>query len=250
MAAPTQADSAYAALHDDILSCRLGPGAKIPINETAVKYGLSPGAVREALSRLSAERMAVATAQKGYSVAEVSAEELRDLTRARIVIEQWCLREAARMKAGVSKSGSPAPRSMISRPEARNALALWETAIVAAYHRLHRLPQAAAGETRRVDPRWAAAHTTFHEALASGCGSPWMLSLRSTLYAQTERYRHLSHAIARQDRDVDSEHKGILDACLARDADSAAARIAAHLTKTSQIVLNSPYLRGRGGEAE
>ena len=227
MAAPTQADSAYAALHDDILSCRLGPGAKIPINETAVKYGLSPGAVREALSRLSAERMAVATAQKGYSVAEVSAEELRDLTRARIVIEQWCLREA--VKLGDVE---------------------WETAIVAAYHRLHRLPQAAAGETRRVDPRWAAAHTTFHEALASGCGSPWMLSLRSTLYAQTERYRHLSHAIARQDRDVDSEHKGILDACLARDADSAAARIAAHLTKTSQIVLNSPYLRGRGGEAE
>ena len=227
MAAPTQADSAYAALHDDILSCRLGPGAKIPINETAVKYGLSPGAVREALSRLSAERMAVATAQKGSSVAEVSAEELRDLTRARIVIEQWCLREA--VKLGDVE---------------------WETAIVAAYHRLHRLPQAAAGETRRVDPRWAAAHTTFHEALASGCGSPWMLSLRSTLYAQTERYRHLSHAIARQDRDVDSEHKGILDACLARDADSAAARIAAHLTKTSQIVLNSPYLRGRGGEAE
>ncbi|MFM8910979.1 MAG: hypothetical protein ACKOH8_10510, partial [Gemmatimonadota bacterium] len=32
---------------------------------------------------------------------------------------------------GVSKSGSPAPRSMISRPCAFNAFARWETAIVA-----------------------------------------------------------------------------------------------------------------------
>jgi hypothetical protein len=35
------------------------------------------------------------------------------------------------MNAGVSKSGSPAPKSMISRPDARRALALCETAIVA-----------------------------------------------------------------------------------------------------------------------
>ena len=222
----TQADAAYAKLREDILSCRLEPGSKINISEIALKYSLSPGAVREALSRLSAERMTVATAQKGFSVAEVSAAELLDLTRARIAVEQWCLREA------------------IARRDVE-----WETSIVAAYHRLHRLPLAAPDESWKLNPRWTAAHTTFHEALANGCESPWMLTMRAMLYAQTERYRHLSHAIAREGRDVDAEHKAILDACLALDADAAAELIGAHLTKTSQIVLTSPLLT-KGGQRE
>jgi DNA-binding GntR family transcriptional regulator len=219
----TQADAAYAALHDDILSCRIEPGSKVTISEIALKYGFSPGAVREALSRLSAEKMTVATAQKGFSVAEVSADELRDLTRARIVIEQWCLRAA------------------IERGDVE-----WETAIVAAYHRLHRISLKAPSDPSLLNPPWVAAHTTFHTALASGCESPWMLNVRATLYAQTERYRHLSLALANEERDVDAEHKAILDACLAHDRERAAELIGAHLTKTSEIVLNSPRLQRLG----
>ncbi len=215
----TQTDTAYAVLHDDILSCRLAPGSKIVISEIALKYGFSPGAVREALSRLSAERMTVATAQKGYSVAEVSAAELKDLTRTRIAIEQLCLRAAI-----------------------ANGDVEWETAIVAAYHRLHRVPIFVAGDPQRLSPNWAAAHTTFHSALAAGCGSPWLLTLRAMLYAQTERYRHLSVVLAREERDVDAEHKAIMEACLARDGDLVASLIDTHLTKTSEIVLSSPRL--------
>jgi len=54
--AATQADLAYEALLAEILECRLAPGAKITISEIAAKLGFSPGAVREALSRLSAEK--------------------------------------------------------------------------------------------------------------------------------------------------------------------------------------------------
>ena len=61
----TQTDAAYAVLHDEILNCRLAPGSKITISEIAPRHGFSPGAVREALSRLAAERLTVATAQKG-----------------------------------------------------------------------------------------------------------------------------------------------------------------------------------------
>ena len=92
--AVTQGDQAYEALLAEILDGRLAPGAKITISEVAVRLGFSPGSVREALSRLAAEKWAVATAQKGYSVAPVSIEELKDLTRTRIVIEQVCLRSA------------------------------------------------------------------------------------------------------------------------------------------------------------
>jgi len=219
--AATQADQAYEALLAEILECRLAPGAKITISEIAVRLGFSPGAVREALSRLSAEKWAVATAQKGYSVTPVSIEELKDLTRTRIVIEQLCLRSA------------------IAHGDVE-----WETSIVAAYYRLHRIPVAVTGDPSSLSPSWAAAHTTFHAALAAGCDSPWMLTLRAMLYAQSERYRHLSIALAREDRDVDAEHKGILDACLARDAGRACELIDDHLARTSDILLTSRRLHG------
>ena len=223
----TQTDRAYAALLQEILSCRLAPGARITISEVATKLGFSPGAVREALSRLSAEKMTVATAQKGFSVAEVSIEELKDLTRTRITIEQLCLVSAI-----------------------RHGDVEWETATVAAYHRLHRIPTVVPGEPSRPNQAWAAAHTTFHTALAAGCDSPWLLTIRGMLYAQTERYRHLSVALARQNRDVDAEHKGILDACLARNPDLACELIDDHLMRTSNILLRSPLLQASRPELQ
>lgn len=217
--AATQADQAYEALLAEILDCRLAPGAKITISEVAARLAFSPGAIREALSRLAAEKWTVATAQKGYSVTPVSADELRDLTRTRITIEQLCLRSA------------------IAHGDVE-----WETAAVAAYHRLHRIPIRVTDGVSRVNPAWAAAHTIFHAALAAGCGSPWMLTLRAMLYAQSERYRHLSVALARENRDIDSEHERILSACLARDAESACSSIEDHFQRTSNILLTSPLL--------
>jgi|SRR5579872_1847432 GntR family transcriptional regulator, carbon starvation induced regulator len=218
--ASTQSDLAYEALLAEILECRLAPGAKIIISDTAGRLGFSPGAVREALSRLAAERWTVATAQKGYSVTQVSADELKDLTRTRITIEQLCMRAA------------------IAHGDVE-----WETHLVAAYHRLHRIPMMDAQGGSRVNPAWAVAHTTFHAALVAGCDSPWMLTLRSMLYVQSERYRHLSAALTRESRDVDAEHKRILDSCLARDPEGACAAIEDHLQQTAQIVLTSPRFR-------
>ena len=100
----TQTDRAYAALLEEILNCRLAPGAKITISEVATKLGFSPGAVREALSRLSAEKMAVATAQKGFSVAEVSIEELKDLTRTQSSNSAWSRQSSTAMSNGRPRS--------------------------------------------------------------------------------------------------------------------------------------------------
>src|ERR1700735_1236647 len=133
--AATQADQAYDALLAEILDCRLAPGAKIRISDIAARLNLSPGAVREALSRLSAEKWTVATAQKGYSVTPVSGAELKDLTRTGITIEQLCLRSA------------------IAHGDVE-----WETAIVAAYHRLHRIPMLVAESASRLSEAWVAAH--------------------------------------------------------------------------------------------
>ena len=222
--AKTQSDAAYAALRDAIMSCRLEPGAKIKINDAAAEFDFSPGAVREALSRLAAERMAVATAQKGFTVAAISAEELIDLTRTRVAIEQLCLRSAI-----------------------ANGDVEWEASILAAYHRLHRVPIGVA-RGGALSSAWVVAHNAFHVALAAACDSRWTLTIREMLYAQSERYRNLSK-IAEPKRDIDAEHKGLLDACLARDAETACKRIEAHLKRTMQILLTSPRLAIRRGSS-
>ena len=219
--AATQADQAYEALLAEILDCRLAPGAKITISDVAARLQMSPGAVREALSRLSAEKWTIAAAQKGYSVAPVSIADLKDLTRTRIAIEQMCLRSA------------------IAHGDVE-----WETSIVAAYHRLHRIPIVVADTASRLND--GLGRRTHHLSRRAGV---WLRQpmaaqfARRMLYAQSERYRHLSFALGRENRDVDAEHKAILDACLARDAELACRLIDDHLKRTTDILVSSPPLR-------
>ena len=213
----TQADSVYERLKADILSCRLRPGTKIRINEVARELEVSLGAVREALSRLAAEDMAVATAQKGFSVPDVSIEDLVDLTETRIQIEDLCIRAAI-------KSGDIE----------------WETGLVAAFHRLQRLPETEiAGDKQILSERWAAAHQQFHEAIVAACKSPSLMKIRSVLYAQTERYRRLSVPMRTRDRDVAAEHKAIFDAVIARNADLSVSLLNRHLRLTTEILVDS-----------
>lgn len=217
----TQADQVFESLRADILSCRMAPGSKVRINEVAARLGVSLGAVREALSRMSAEGMTVAQAQKGYSVAPVSEDELLDLTATRVSIEQLCLRKA------------------VERGDVD-----WETAIVATFHRLHRIPEYDPGDPTLLNEAWSLAHAAFHAALVAGGGSPSLLRIRAMLYAQTERYRRLSIPLRRTERNVVTEHGAMVDAALARDADGLCGLIDDHLWTTTRILLASPVLSG------
>jgi len=211
-----RADYVYQETRSDILACRLKPGSKIKINELCTRYSVSLGAVREALSRLAAEELAVAESQKGYRVAPVTREELVDLTIARQEIEALCLRKAI-------QEGSVE----------------WESAVVASFHTLSRTPERPPGDKSRLDDRWATAHAEFHTALVSGCSSKWLKRMRITLYEQSERYRRLSVTLADADRDVAAEHKEIMTQAIARNSKVACKLIRGHLAATSQIILDS-----------
>lgn len=212
--ARSRTESVHATLRADVLACRLRPGERLRINDLASRLDVSPGAVREALSRLTAEGLVVAEAQRGFAVAPVSAEDLRDLTAVRIEIERHCL-ERALAVGGVD----------------------WEADLVAAFHRLSRTPERAQGDEARVSDDWAAAHGAFHLALVSACDSPWLLRLRALLYAQSERYRRLSVPAAPHARNLDAEHRGLMDAALARDRVAVLRLMAEHLSTTATLVL-------------
>jgi len=203
-------EQAYRRLHDDLLTCRLAPGAKINIKEVAQSRGFSLGAVREALSRLSSEGFVVFDESRGFRAAPLTVEDLVDLVAVRADIEGQCLRNAI-------ASGD----------------LTWESGIASAAHRLSRTPVHKDGG---LNEDYAAAHAEFHAALVAACDSPWLLRLRQWLYAQSERYRYLTAPIMPHDRDLVAEHAELAEATLARDADRAVAALGRHLQKTAGIL--------------
>jgi len=208
--------SAYEQVRSDILSCRLLPGSKLKIQELCTRCAVSLGAIREALSRLTSEGLVVAKPQRGFRAAPISPQDLSDLTKVRIEIDSLCLRKAIE-HGGVD----------------------WESRLVAAFHRLSRTPERAAGDPTRSSEEWATAHAEFHTALVEGCGSPWLMRLHNQLYDQSERYRRLSVSLAPRRRNIGDEHQKILDAVLARDAGKAVKLLAQHLSATTAILMDA-----------
>jgi DNA-binding GntR family transcriptional regulator len=209
----SRTEAVYFRLRSDILACRLRPGARLKINDLCAAQGVSLGAVREALSRLAAEGLVVSEAQKRFQVAPISVADLEDLTQVRIEIETSCLRRAI------------AARRLD-----------WETGLVAAFHRLSRTPERTPGDEKRLNEDWAQAHADYHLALVAACESTWLLRVRTMLYAQSERYRRLSAPVTDGSRNVNAEHRGIMEAALAGDADKACTLLAEHLLTTKKLV--------------
>jgi DNA-binding GntR family transcriptional regulator len=81
-------------LRRNIVEGVLAPGSKLRIAALAEQLSVNPGAVREALSRLTAESLVTAKAQHGFRVSEVSIDEIKDITWTRIQIETIALRES------------------------------------------------------------------------------------------------------------------------------------------------------------
>jgi DNA-binding GntR family transcriptional regulator len=214
----------YERLRADLLACRLQPGARLKISELCGALSVSLSAVREALSRLTSEGLVVAEPQRGFRVAPISAEELRDLTGVRAQIEGMCL-ERAIVLGDVD----------------------WESTLVAVFHRLSRTPEREQSDPQRMNETWSAAHAAFHEALVSACDSPWLLRLRAMLYAQTERYRRLSVPVAEIARDLNREHQEIMQAALARDASRTKELMTQHLDLTTRVLLEQPWLAEAAG---
>ncbi|MGJ4859699.1 GntR family transcriptional regulator [Labrys sp. La1] len=221
----TLAGDIYERIRADVLACRIPPGSKLKIGDFCKRFDVSLGAVREALSRLSADGLVIAEAQKGFRVAPISREDLIDLTRTRIQIESLCLTDSIR-KGDLD----------------------WETGVVASFHRLSRLDVRDPGDPGRINDDWVIAHSAFHAALVAACKSPTLLRIRKALYEQTERYRALSVPAEPVSRDINLEHRELMEATLARDVGRACELIDMHLSRTTEILLAAPFLQEKAGE--
>lgn len=209
----SQTTVAYEAIRSDILNGRHIPEKRLKIQELVEELGVSPGAVREALSRLVPEALVVSRDQRGFVVAPLSVSDLQDLTDVRCEIETLALR-----------------RSLARGDEN------WEANIIAAEHRLRSKTAATGGQDQRL--KWTRNHAAFHAALISACESPRLLALHAQLYEQSERYRQLTFDLE-SDRNVDVEHRKIVEIALKRDADGLVGAMVKHLRKTTELIVEA-----------
>ena len=202
----------YEALRQEILSGKYPPGSRLRIDLLSDSHGVSLGAVREALSRLTSEGLVVSEPQRGFLIAPLSKADLADLTSVRVEIETRCLARSIQV-------GDVA----------------WEGRVLSALHQMSRTPMQ--GSAPGINPAWARLHAEFHDALVAACDNQWWLRLRHQLFLHAERYRYLPAPFVRTDRDVDAEHRAIAQAAIARDAEGATEALARHLQRTADILL-------------
>lgn len=200
------------ALRRRILRCELQPGERIIINDLCDEFGVSLGAIREALSGLEGEGLVQAHAKRGFQVIGVSVEDMFDLTRARIEIENACLR----LSIGEGDL-------------------TWEGQVVGALHRLNATPREAGG-VDEMSSEWSEAHRAFHAALLAGCRNRTLLGVQRGLFDRAERYRRLSVPLDPRHRDVAAEHGELAEAALRRDAARATALMEAHIGRTAMLI--------------
>ncbi|MDU0958671.1 MAG: FCD domain-containing protein [Bradyrhizobium sp.] len=213
----TLSERAAALIERDIVAGVLAPGSRLGIVELAKRYEIGPTPLREGLSRLVSRGLIVGIGQRGFRVAEVSRDDLVDITRMRTVVEKEALRLA------MLNGGDP-----------------WEASIVAALHQMRRYIQRMQSEFREGAPEFDRLHKAFHTALLSACGSRRLLAAHSDLYDQAYRYRRVMIRSFDDGRGFIREHEALADLVLARDAAAAQARLEAHLRSTVAIVYPDP----------
>jgi DNA-binding GntR family transcriptional regulator len=211
-AARSLTERVYGCLRADILAGRFSPGQRLRPTDLAALNGVSLNVVREALNRLAGQRLVQAAPQQGFSVVPVSASDLHDLTDVRVLVETAALRRSI-------EHGDLA----------------WESALVAAHHRLANTPMTEQDPDQLSDD-WMGAHNAFHAATMCGCGSPRLIEMAATLGESAAMYRYYSQRYDHGRRDVACEHRAIFEATIARDADLACRLHAEHIERTAEIV--------------
>ena len=205
----------YADIRADILAGRYEPGAKLSPRAIATQYSVSLSVVREALTRLTEQDLVVAAPQLGFSVVELDIEDVRDISKLRILIEGAGLREAI-----------------------EHADVEYEARVVASHHRLSRTQYVTSHPGETVTEEWARAHAEYHSALLSACPSPRLQDLAASLRETAELYRRWSGSfdVNQEPRDVPAEHRGLMEAALDHDPDRAVALLTDHINKTASLL--------------
>ncbi|MDP4096347.1 GntR family transcriptional regulator [Paenibacillus sp. P96] len=203
-------------LQSDILAGQYEPGTPLIVSELAKGFDVSVAVVREALTRLATQGLALQTPNHGFSVKTASEEELSNIIEARLINE------------------SAALRLSITHGDLT-----WESNVIAVHHKLSQTAEyEEADQKLAVREEWSDIHRQFHYELIAACPNPVLLDICRRLWDLSEFYRHWSTQ-QQPTRDGRAEHKALTDAVLNRDSERAVEIFRAHIQLTADILFDN-----------
>lgn len=201
---PTIAESAYSQIRTDIIFGRLAPDEKLKLEGLKQRYRVSVSTLREILNRLASEGLVVAEGQRGFEVAPISPENLKEISALRKLLESHAL--------GLSFEAGDMD---------------WEGQVVAAHHKLHQMELRMMAGDESIKEIWKRYDWEFHQALIRACGSRELLDSHAAVFDKYLRYQMLS--LTFRGETAAAEHRALLDAALRRDATRAREILTKHI---------------------
>jgi len=202
--APTVGLSTYESILDDIIFGRLLPDTKLKLGVMKESYSASVSTLRETLNRLASEGFVIAEEQRGFFVAPVSAEDLREITDLRILLECNAL------KLSLANGDTD-----------------WEGEVASAHHKLNRMEQQMQTGDRSNKELWKQYDWEFHQSLIKACGSRNLLNIHGIVYKKYLRYQ--MQILTFRGDSASGEHRSLFEAVLNRDVETAEKILCQHI---------------------
>jgi DNA-binding GntR family transcriptional regulator len=203
--APSVADQVFAALYRQILTLELPPGARLSEAEVARQTGVSRQPVRDAFWRLSQLGFLTIRPQRATTVSPISETAVQQARFIRTALEVETVRQA------VERGSGPAIEALARQ------VAEQEAAV-------------ADGDRER----FHVLDDEFHRMICGVAGLDFAWSLIREHKAHMDRVRFLSLAFSAEQALAD--HRLILAALRAGDADAAVALMRSHLGRITEII--------------
>jgi DNA-binding GntR family transcriptional regulator len=204
------ANQAYQRLQHEILTCALKPGQLVSERELAKRYEISKTPIREALAQTCHDGLMQRLPGRGYMVAPITIQDIRDLFDLRLILEVRAVRRAAEQ-----------PNS----------------------HLILRLKNMAEAKYEPQEPEshvsFLQINRAFHLALAEAAHNQRLLNLVAELFNEMERLFHLGLRLRDSSEEMRSEHQELVSAIEAGDLDRATMVITAQIYASRDRILEA-----------
>lgn len=218
---PTRADYLRRTLEEDIFNGRLKPGDRLDEQSLAQRFNVSRTPVREALRQLSASGLIEVRPRQGAVVSVITLPRLIEMFEVMAELEGMCARLAARR---MTESERRSIADVVAEAE---------------------------GFAEQVDlDSYYINNWKFHDAIYSGSHNHVLEEMTRSLHHRTAPYRR--HQLNRPGRVHESlaEHKKVVEALLAGDAEAAGKAMYRHVNVQGDVfadflsTLPTGYLKG------
>jgi len=197
-------DLVASVLREAILKGLLKGGQQLKQDNIAAWFGVSRIPVREALRELEAEGLITLFPNRGAQVAELSAEEAREIYEIRILLETAALEWAV---------------PQLEREDIDHAQKILD-----------------ALDNEKSPGIWSRLNWEFHASLYRPAKRPRLLTIIGNLHVHVSRYLVVYLSAMNYHEQSQEEHKRLLAACREKDVAQAVKCLAEHLTNASTLL--------------